>query len=105
MNRTNVFTSPDNPEDIRYIGWFDMDRATILAKHKSGNPYTYYSWLYLTAGGKLILESSSNCGLAERYAPCSAKLAVQLIIAAGTPAGEAWLDGQGADELAAAEIK
>ncbi len=39
MNRTNIYQSN---VDTNYVGWFDKDTATILAKYQYGSPYTTY---------------------------------------------------------------
>jgi len=99
MKRVNIY------DDGMFVGWFNLDAAKCLAKYQYGNPYVSYQWLYLTAGGKLILEESNNSGQEESYRVVSARVAVELINDAGTNEGEKWASGKGADDFTAAEIK
>jgi len=104
MKRINIYESNEYGDRI-FIGWFNMDSATCLAKHQRGDAYTEYTWVYLTAGGKLIVERSNNSGMREHYSPISAKEVVMLINESGTSEGHEWAEGKGSEEFAKAEIK
>ena len=104
MQRINIYQEAEYGQE--FIGWFDLDKAQVLAKHKEGDPYTSYNWIYLTAGGKLILEQSNNhLGMSAHYYTITGRRAVELINEAVTEEGLAWAKGKGAPEFEKAEIK
>lgn len=101
MKRVNVYRNSTNDyEGKTYCGWLDLDSAKILAKKEEGSPYIDYSWVYLTAGGKLVLNTSNNTsGSGEHYWPCTAEKALRLIIEAGTDDGQKWIEDKKNIEL------
>ena len=105
MKRTNIYKNDAEYGEPSFIGWFDIDKATVLAEHKAGNPYTTYSLVYLTAGDKIVLETSNNSGMSPNCGTISGRKAVELINLSGTEEGEAWAKGKGSKDFIDAEIK
>ena len=73
MNRKNITVQNAFDED-NYIGWFDLDSSTVLARYQSEGPYVNYVDILQTAGGKLVREDSSTCGEYAHYSACTAKI-------------------------------
>jgi len=93
MKRINIYEEEGYGQQ-EYKGWFDLDAATEIARHKSGSSYVSGKILFATAKGKLVVNHWNNTG-ADYYEFAEDAAEICSILVAG---------GYDGDEAKMAEI-
>lgn len=65
MKRINIYEENDEQGQSKFVGWFDEDAATEIAKYQEGDLYRNGKILLATAKGKLVVNSWNNQGYDE----------------------------------------